>query len=470
MHRRLSFAAVLALPLALLLGCGAAPEKPPPIPEIALDGFTGTVRERLDASLETLRATPDDPQANGQAAMLLHAYSRLEAAETLYRRAHALDPDALRWIYYLGVAQAEQGDHEAAARSFESAIEANPSFSPARQAQAAALLEMGRLDQAIETYQQLVKDRPGDARALYGLGRARTRANDATGAVDALSRAVALAPRYGAAHYQLALAQRDQGDAEASARHLAVYERDRLTVPLADDSLMAAVHALRSDPAERLRRARTLEREGRIDGAVQELLLAVEADPTLVQGHINLMILYGRTGRADLAEQAYRKALELNADRAELHYNYGVLMVTVRKLDEAEKAFERALESNPRHAASLHNLGQMKEGRRSIAEARTLYRRAIEARPDYRLAHFHLGRLLLNEGDSAEAIREMLRSLEPEDQQTPEFLYGLVEAYSRSGDRAQALRYGERAKTLASRYKQTELLQAIEKDLARLRR
>ena len=69
----------------------------------------------------------------------------------------------------------------------------------------------------------------------------------------------------------------------------------------------------------------------------------------------------------------------------------------------------------------------------------------------------------------AEAITALLKTREPQDEQTPEFLYGLSAAYARSGDRAEALRYGERARELAIEHGQQDLARAVEQDLSRLR-
>ena len=92
------------------------------------------------------------------------------------------------------------------------------------------------------------------------------------------------------------------------------------------------------------------------------------------------------------------------------------------------------------------------------------FRQAIAARPDYPLARFHLARLLVNQRKYEEAIQQLLRALQPEDEQTPLYLFALGAAYARAGDRDHALEYYQKAHDAASAYGQAQLLRSIDRD------
>jgi tetratricopeptide (TPR) repeat protein len=180
---------------------------------------------------------------------------------------------------------------------------------------------------------------------------------------------------------------------------------------------------------------------------------------------VNLISIYGRLGRLDKAEEHYRAAVRLNPNHAESHYDFGVLLFGLGKHAEAEQAFRRALDIDPFHPEAHNNLAYLFEQQGKLAEAKEHYRKAIENKPDYRLAHFHLGRILVNEKRFREGIEHLLKTLTPEDESTPGYLYALGAAYGRAGDRQNALRYLHTAREQASQRGQSRLLSSIERDL-----
>lgn len=100
-----------------------------------------------------------------------------------------------------------------------------------------------------------------------------------------------------------------------------------------------------------------------------------------------------------------------------------------------------------------------------FAEAEAEFQKAVEHGPGYRLAHFHLGRLLVNRNEYSAGIEHLLRTLGPEDDSTPGYLYALGAAYARAGDRENAIRYLREGRAQAQLRGQHHLVASIEKDL-----
>ena len=236
-----------------------------------------------------------------------------------------------------------------------------------------------------------------------------------------MTKAVELAPDFGAAHYELAILYRDLEDEENSRSHLQLYEQHKTAAPLPNDPLMGDISRLKDTARDHLNAGVEFEAAGQIEAAIREHERALEIDPKLSQAHINLLILYGRAGQLDKATAHYQAASKTNAD---LHYNYGVLAFDQQRFKEARAAFEAALEINPNYARAHNNMGQMLEMDRRFDEALDHYAKAVENQPNYRLAHFHRGRLLLMKGRTREAIQALERALEPEDDRTPTFSAG----------------------------------------------
>ncbi|QQS45584.1 MAG: tetratricopeptide repeat protein [Acidobacteriota bacterium] len=230
----------------------------------------------------------------------------------------------------------------------------------------------------------------------------------------------------------------------------------------------APVDASATESLDHLRRGAALESGGKIEESIAEHEKAVELDPGLLQAHVNLISLYGRTGQSGKAEMHYRQALEINPEIPVLHYNYGVLLAGDRRMAEAAESFRTCLRFDPYHADAHHNLGVILESEGKLDEAAVHHRKAIENREGYRSAHFHLGRILVNQGKLTEAIEQFQKTLSPDDEETPRNMYALGATFIRAGDRLNGIKYLKEALKRASALNQTQLVNSIESALKML--
>lgn len=437
----------------------------PELPALNMDNFFPFVREQVEKALRAAQASPKSAEASGALGMILDTYEQYDSAAICYQRARLLDPIVFRWAYHLGWVQTELGRFGQAETTLRDALRMNPRYLPARLRLAEALLGAGRLEESGAIYTALTRDYPELATAHYGLGRVYSAQGDSAAAVESLRKACELFPPYGAAHYALGLAYRKLGAGEKVREHLKLYEQSRTSVPGVEDPLRSAVEDLNLGPLGHMRRGIALEQAGKIHEAIVEEEKALEVDPKQVQVHINLIALYGQTAQFEKAEEHYRAAVNLNPHQAEAHYNYGVLLVKQGKSAEAEGAFREVVRVNPFYAEAHNNLGFLLEQQGRLEEALQHYRAAIAHRPNYRLAHFHAGRILVNQNRYDEAIEHFLKTLAPEDEDTPRFLYALAATYARAGDREKALDYFHKARDAAAGRNQSDLLRSIERDL-----
>jgi predicted Zn-dependent protease len=101
--------------------------------------------------------------------------------------------------------------------------------------------------------------------------------------------------------------------------------------------------------------------------------------------------------------------------------------------------------------------------------AMAAYRQAVAVAPTLRVARFIYGRALVTAGRPQDAIPEFEKLLEPEDEETPRYLFALSAARVRAGDKETGRAQAEAALAMARRYGQSELAASIERDLAGLR-
>jgi tetratricopeptide (TPR) repeat protein len=440
----------------------------PDLPAITFDGFEPDIRERVQKAVAQARAKPRDAEANGWLGMTLHAHEQYDFAVIAYERARLLAPAEFRWAYYLGIVRAELGRQHEAAAAFSAALRPQPDHLPAQLRLADALFADGQMSESRQFYEAVLKRNPATAQAYYGLGRIAAASGDPAAAIGQYRKALDLFADYGAVHYALGMALRDQGKATEAREHLARSQQLKASRPRLDDPHLAAIAEVNAGASKHLKRGALLESAGKIAESIEEHERALALNPHLAQAHINLISLHGRAGQVEKAEKHYRAAIGVNPDLPDIYYNYGVLLARQERFEQAAQAFRQCLQLNPYYAEAHHNYAVMIEREGRLDEAAAHYRKAIENKPGYRSAHFHLGRILVNQNKTQEAIAQFLQTLTPEDEETPRYAYALGATCIRAGDRPKGIHYLREALKRASAMNQTQLAASIERDLKTL--
>lgn len=465
-----------ALALAVLLTAAppsleqqGAHRQLPPLPAVAIESFPAEARTSIQTALAKARATPGDAVAVGGLGITLQAWEQWEAAHVAYVRAQAIAPASADWWHLDGLVLLRLARYGDAAAAFETALTRQPDLLASRARLAEARFEAGEIDASRRTYEALA-ERPESAPVGYlGLGRIAARQGRHDEAITHFERAIALFPEFAAAYYGLAQSLRAVGRRAEAAAALEEQRRHGTRWPAIGDSYAARVSMVRDDPRGHLFRGLRLAELGDLDGAIAAHEEAIARNPSLAQARANLISLYGRAGRFADAEQHYRAILEIGYNLDEAHYNYGVLLGLQKRWAEAEDAFSKAVAANPLHAQARNNLGQMLEARGQVAEALAQYRDAVTADPALRIARYNLGRMLLALKRPSEALAEFERLREPADAESARYLYALAVAHIQTGDREGGVSIARQARVRAAAFGQTELVAAIDRDLATLK-
>lgn len=119
--------------------------------------------------------------------------------------------------------------------------------------------------------------------------------------------------------------------------------------------------------------------------------LAVELDPT----------------SPDEARQAYERALEADPDLVDAHVNVGRLYHEAKDSIRAETHYRAALARAPNDAIAYFNLAVLLDDLGRHPEALAAYQQAIAADPDFADAHYNLGLLHESMGKRSEAIEHL---------------------------------------------------------------
>jgi tetratricopeptide (TPR) repeat protein len=283
-----------------------------------------------------------------------------------------------------------------------------------------------------------------------------------------LDQALRLVPEFGAAWYAKGMALRSLGRTEDAQKALEQAQQYSGVRPALEDPVLARVLALHDDADAHVAKGLSLQKQNDLAGGLAEYEAALAVDPRSVPAHVNLIALYGRRQDWQKAESHYLALERFGPVPAEAHYNFGVCLAAQRRSAEATDMFRRALAVNPHHAGALIALGQLAEADGRVSDAEVSYRKAQVESPGDPVIQFNIGRMLIARRQYSEAITELgpLESVDHPDR--ARFIFALGTAYVLSGDVTTGKKYAVEAHDLAQKHGQTELADAIERELARL--
>ncbi len=147
-----------------------------------------------------------------------------------------------------------------------------------------------------------------------------------------------------------------------------------------------------------------LRRLGRTDDALAAFHRAQTLDPALADAHHQAGNVLKSIGRYAEAIDALREAARLAPDHAAIWLNLGVACLEGGARVDAIAAFRRALSLDPKNPEAHNILGHALLMHGCSAEAEAAFTEALRLRPDYAAAHDNLGRLCRAAGRLPEAV------------------------------------------------------------------
>jgi protein O-mannosyl-transferase len=257
-----------------------------------------------------------------------------------------------------------------------------------------ALGRLGRREEAIDHYREILRLQPGNADTCYNLGMALRLQGELDEAITYLRKSVQADAKNADAAYTLGLAFQSQGRLEEAADCFQKALRVNPYLALARWGLGQIFHA-----------------QGRLDEAIAQFRQGLDETPADVDVRASLGAALLDRGDIEEAGRQLQRALVFNPNHARAHAELGRFFARQRNLDEAIAHFERALSITPNQAEVSYNFALALQLKGNLAEARRHYGEALRVKPDYAEAHNALGNLLVAEQPATALthFREALR-------------------------------------------------------------
>jgi tetratricopeptide (TPR) repeat protein len=474
---------VLAGVIACAVACDAprapspgsrAPERAVSLPDVS--GTTPAVQSQLRDAYAALQQklaaasaqAGERAAAYGDMGRLFLATEYYDAAETCFLDAQALEPNELRWPYFLAHIRRRRNEPGKAAALFERVLTIDPNHVPSLVWLGDMRLLEGRPDAAEAPLTRALTLAPREAAALYGAGRAALARRDYPTAVKHLKAALELQPQASGIHYPLSLAYRALGETGYADAQLKL-RGDVDVAPV--DPLMAQVGALlQNSSAAEVRGASALAK-GQWADAVLNLRQAIELSPDNAFTHLNLGTALYETGDPKGALDQFQTAIRLSPALAKAHFGAGIVLEAAGRDRDALTAFTNAVDADPAMleahmslADALRRTGRDGESLPHYAEVIAKSPAVSQAQFGYAMALVHLRRYK----DARDRLDSAMRTY----QDQPGFAHALARLLAAAPD--DSVRDGARAMTimqeLLKSQRTLELTQTMGMTLAELGR
>ena len=327
---------------------------------------------------------------------------------------------------------------------------------------AVALHQAGRLDEAEQSYRQLLEIAPEHTDLLHLLGMIALQKGAYDSALDFLYKAVKLAPDAAAYRFTLAqalqsggkpkealeqygevarldaalpdtdnnvgviyrsLGQREQArkafeaalrkkpDFALAMMNLALLERDEGHADAALSLLEKARNADPQDAEIHAQTAITLRQAGQYAAALEQMRQAVALAPENPSYLNGLGIIKEALGDSDGAFDAYGAAIRVAPDYPDAYNNRAHIYAKRGQKWDAEDDYKTAVKLDPKFAEAFNDLGALLYDNERYEEALECYRKAFIINPKQAETCFNLGLAVKEAGDAAEAVGLYLTAL-----------------------------------------------------------
>jgi len=259
----------------------------------------------------------------------------------------------------------------------------------------AANAGLGRLEQAVTSYQNALQIKPDFAEVHNNLGAALNDLGRPGEAVSSLTRALQIKPDFAVAHNNLGNALKSLGKPEDA---------------LANFSKALQIQPDYAEAHNNL--GNTLAELGKSEAAVASYHEALRITPDVAATHNNLGNALYDSGKLEEAVSSFRIALQIKPDFAEAHNNLGNALNDLGMQEEAVASLEKALEINPAFAGAHRNLSATKtyqDGDRQIRHMQQLVDQYDLSDEDHMQLNFALGKAYGDIGDHDNAFSCLLR-------------------------------------------------------------
>jgi tetratricopeptide (TPR) repeat protein len=266
--------------------------------------------------------------------------SRWRDNETLFRHALSVSTTFNDYAHYqLGIEALKRGKLEEATEHFEAILRQSPGDGNANSGMGTVLAQQGKLDEAARRFELALQSKPDDADSHRNLGIILAGRGREDEALSHFEKALQKNPQEPISHDWIGRILSRRNDPRGASEHFAV-----------------AVSSAPNNAALRSNLVQALLQQRRLEEALphmRELRRLAAGDPAMTA---SLATAWAQLGMVQEATAAFDDALRLNPDDVASHANYAVLLARQGRLQDAIGHFEAVARMRPDEPSAHANL------------------------------------------------------------------------------------------------------------------
>ncbi len=337
----------------------------------------GAVRESAQQFDRALQRRPTDVPTLVWLVDALLSEGRTDEAEPLVRRVLNEDATSVAALYQAGRLALARGDHAAAVRQFEAALDGDPAATALHYPLGLAYRGLGdtaraerhlaqrsrenRIVEPTDPLMEEVQHTVAGPLALEVRGVEALNRRDWVSAVEAFRQGTALAPRSASLHHRLGTALAMMGKADDARREFE-----------------AAVAVSPGYAKAHYSLGVLLEDRGDEEGALTRYAAAVQSEPDYAQARLRLADVLRRRDRLADALTEYERVMNTDPTLSDAMLGRAITLVRMRRYPEAREQLLEGMKVYPAHIGFPHALARLlaaapddsvRDGRRALALA-----------------------------------------------------------------------------------------------------
>lgn len=241
--------------------------------------------------------------------------------------------------------------------------------------------------EAENVYQQILRQRPDQPRALHMLGLIAHQVGKNEIAAELITRAISLEPDNFDAHNNLGIVHERLGNT------LEAVSRFQKAISINPDHF----HAFNNLGIQQFK-------EGNISDAINSYNGALSVNSDFQEAYLNRGAAYRKLGKPEDAESDYRKAISISPDNEAAHIDLAGTLRSLGKLHDSVASYRAALDLKPDRYDVHNDLGNTLRDLGELTAAIDCYRQATAIKPDYSMGHYNEGSVLKELGRFEEAV------------------------------------------------------------------
>ncbi len=234
--------------------------------------------------------------------------------------------------------------------------------------------------------------------------------------------------------------------AEAGEYDIDAYILKPLTVKSLGEKILAVIQRTNYPPESiiHLKKSRDLHEAGKLDEAIAEAKLAMQADPNSTRPIRSLAYLYYQANDIEKAEKLFYKAATMNRNDVFAFHYLGEIYFKKDQLDKALKFFEKAISISPRHVDRGLSFGKILIQKQHYSKAKSVFDHILQFADNTLVLKEEIAELYFSNNcyDYALESYEFLIKQFPT---RKDFLYKLGVIYKHQDNQSKAIEYLNKA-------------------------